>query len=141
MTASRFILPAKAPRDAVIAKLIRFAHQLDPEKAWQFTCERYKRKRSHQQNAYLWGCVYPTILEAGGEALRGWTADDLHEFFLIEHFGSEEITGFGRRRLKPVKRSSRLSTVEFMEFVEFIQQFMAEKGVYIPDPNEEYEPA
>lgn len=90
-------------------------------------------RRSDEQNKYLWGVVYATVLKH----LEGWTADDVHQFFLGEHFGWETLEGFGRKRLKPIRRSSRLSTVEFSEYVSSIQRIMAEKGVYIPDPGEE----
>src|SRR5690606_3719055 len=110
--------------------MIRFAHQLDPTKAWQFTCEPYRKRRSNQQNRYLWGVCYPALLEGGGEALRGWTADDLHEFFLGEWSGWETIEGFGRKRMKPLRRSSKLSTLEFAEYVDFIHRKAAEMGIY-----------
>ena len=90
--------------------------------------------RSLQQNAYLWGVCYATILEQGGETLAGWTATDLHEYFLIEHFGHEVLEGFGRKRLKPLHRSSVLTKMEFVDFVAFIQQKAAEMGIVIPDP-------
>ena len=82
------------------------------------------------------GVCYPTILETGGEALAGWTKDDLHDYFLGEHFGWETIEGFGRKRIKPIRRSSKLSTMEFVDFVDFIQMKAAELGIYIPSPNE-----
>lgn len=107
---------------------------LDATVPWSITVERFKRTRSTQQNAYLWGVVYPTILREGG--LGGWTAADLHEFFLGEHFGWQELEGLGRKKVKPLKRSSKLSTLEFNDFVAFIQREMASKGVYIADPNE-----
>ena len=113
---------------------------LDHSKEWKISVDLNKRKRSESQNAYLWGVCYPTILKAGGETLRGWTADDLHDYFLIEHFGHEVIEGFGRKRLKPLKRSSKLTTLEFTEFVEFIQQKAAEMGIVIPDPEPHHEP-
>jgi hypothetical protein len=128
-----FVLPATADRTDVLGKLVRFAHALGSSNRWRVTIEPYKKKRSSSQNAYLWGVVYPLIVEH----LPGWTPEDVHDFFLIEHFGSEVIEGFGRKRHKPIKRSSTLSTVEFSEHVEFIQRFMAERGVYIPNPNEE----
>lgn len=136
MTAARFILPADRPRDEILARMVRFVHQLDAGKAWEWTCAPYKKRRSMQQNAYLWGVCYATILQQGGEALRGWSADDLHEYFLGEHFGWETLEGFGRKRLRPLKRSSRLSTSEFSDFVDFIQRKAAELGIYIPDANE-----
>jgi hypothetical protein len=131
------ILPKDRPRDEVIAKVVRFLHGLAPGKAWSITVEPYKKRRSTSQNAYLWGVCYPTILQAG--QLGNWTADDLHEFFLIDHFGSEIIEGFGKKRHRPLKRSSKLSTTEFMDYVAHIQQRCAELGIYIPDPNEEFQ--
>jgi hypothetical protein len=135
-----FIFPAKKPRDERLDKLIRFIHKLPENVPWQVSIDRYKKMRSNGQNAYLFGVVYPKILEAGGEALAGWDKDDLHTFFCGEYFGWETIEGFGRKRIKPVRRTTSpdtLGTTEFMDFVAFIQQKCAELGIYIPDPNEE----
>ena len=90
-------------------------------------------KRSLEQNAYLWGVCYETIL-AHGLKEQGWRNEDLHDYFLGEHFGWETIDGFGKKRIKPIKRSSGLSKTEFVDFIAFIQQKGAEMGVYIPDP-------
>src|SRR5919109_2216622 len=87
-----------------------------------------KHRRTNTQNALLWS-LYADILESGGEEMRGWTKDDLHEFFLIDHFGAETLELFGRKRLKPHRRSSRLTKTEFSDFVEHIVRFMAERGV------------
>lgn len=89
-------------------------------------------KRSDQQNRYLWGAVYPAILQH----LQGWDADDVHEFCLGSWSGWERLEGFGRVRLRPIRRSSKLSKMEFIDFVAHIQRTMAEKGIVIPDPNE-----
>lgn len=107
------------------------------DKAWQVVVEPFKRPRSNQQNAYLWGVVYPTIIESGGEALRGWTADDLHEYFLGEIHGWEVIEGFGRKRMKPVKRSSRMTKTEFMDYLEQVSQRCSDMGIVIPEPSYE----
>jgi len=89
--------------------------------------------RSLQQNRYLWGVCYPTIIERG--SLDGWRNSDLHEYFLGEHFGWETLEGMGRKRVIPVHRSSTLSKMEFVDYVAFIQQKAAEMGIVIPDPN------
>jgi len=115
----------------------RFINSLPLDKAWEVTVREYKRKRSDEQNRFLWGGVYQTILEAGRETLGGWTKDDLHDYFLGEHFGWETIEGFGKKRIKPLRRSSRLSKIEFTDYVAFIQRKCAELGIYIPDPNEQ----
>ena len=95
--------------------------------------------RSLEQNAYLWGVVYEIILTEAGLTDQGWAAEDLHEYFLGEYHGWDEITGLGRRKLRPRGRSSTMSTMEFMDYVAFIQMWAAEKGIDIPDPNEELE--
>lgn len=86
--------------------------------------------RTLNQNSLLWA-IYEEILAKGGAAVRGFGKDDLHEFFLIEHFGGEVNALFGRKRLRPRRRSSALSKMEFSEHVEFILHFMAEHGVVI----------
>lgn len=102
--------------------------------SWQITVEPFKRPRSNQQNAYLWGVVYPTILEAGGEMLAGWSSDDLHEFYLGEIYGWEILEGMGRKRMKPIRRSSQMNKTEFMDYLEQISQRCAEMGIVIPEP-------
>jgi hypothetical protein len=98
------------------------------------------RRRSLQQNAYLWGVCYATILEQAGEALAGWKANDLHEYFLGEHFGWETLEGMGRKRVKPLRRSSVLNKMEFVDFVASIQQRAAEMGIVISDPETDESP-
>jgi len=92
-------------------------------------------KRSIAQNSYLWGVCYETILQHGLKD-QGWTNQDLHDYFLGEHFGWETIEGFGRKRIKPIKRSSVLDKMEFVDYVAFIQQKAAEMGIVIPDPEQ-----
>ena len=136
MSESLFVLPANLPRPRAIERITAFLGRLPLDRAWRVMVAEHKRTRTHQQNAYLWGLVYPTILKGGGETLAGWDADDLHEYFLGECFGWETIEGFGRKRMKPLKRSSRLSTTEFSDYVGFVQRKAAELGIYIPDPDD-----
>lgn len=93
-------------------------------------------RRSTQQNRYLWGVVYETILDHGFREM-GYRPKELHEFFLGEHYGWEEIDVFGRKKVRPMEGSSDKSKLEFVDHVAFIQEKMAEQGIYIPDPDEE----
>ena len=88
--------------------------------------------RSIQQNRYLWGVCYPMIIEQG--RLDGWRNDDLHEYFLGEHFGWETLEGLGRKRMRPLNRSSSLTKMEFVDYVAFVQEKAAGLGIVIPDP-------
>lgn len=120
---------AEQGRAVAVERFARVLNSLDGEKAWEITVEEKKRRRSEQQNRYLWGVVYKTCLEH----LQGWDAEDVHEYFLGEHFGWETIEGLGRKRLKPLRRSSRLNKQEFADYINFIQRKMSEFGVFIPD--------
>lgn len=101
------------------------------------TIEEAHETRSQKQNSYLW-LMYEYVLKHGGEAMGGWIKEDLHELVLIEHFGYNEIRGFGKRRHKPKRRSSKLSVVEFMDLVDFVHRYFAGYGIVIPDPDPTY---
>lgn len=103
---------------------------LSTDHAYEVTIEESKPTRSLSQNAYLWGVCYAELLKV----LPGWHADDVHEYMLGEWSGWETIEGMGRKRLRPLRRSSKLNKQEFADFVAFIQQKAAEHGVVIPDP-------
>ena len=109
-----------------------FIQSLPCDKAWRVVVEPYKSTRSQSQNRYLWGVVYPAVLKGGH--LDGWESEDLHEFYLGECFGWETLEGMGRKRVKPLKRSSKLSKTEFSDYVAFIQRKAAEMGIFVPDP-------
>ena len=133
----RRVIAKGTPPDQIANAISNMVSRLDPAQSWQITVEAFKPKRSDQQNAFLWGVVYPSILEGGGESLRGWTTTDLHEYFLIEAFGSEVIEGFGRKRHKPLRRSSKLTKQEFSDYLAIIEAKCAELGIHIPEPNYE----
>lgn len=118
-------------RDASALFMVK---DLTPDRAWQIEVIEWKPPKTANQTRYLWGVVYPCILEAGGETLRGWHASDIHEYMLEEFGGAEEITGFGRTYTRPIKRSSRMTRKEFTDYLEFISQRCADMGIHIPDP-------
>lgn len=132
-----FVLHAGDPeRMRILSNCAGFLAKLPSDKSWAVEIKRKQRKRSDDQNRYLWGVVYPSIISAGGEQLRGWSAEDVHEYLLGEIYGWETLEGFGRKRLRPLRRSSKMTSAEFAEFVGEIQRRMAEIGIYVPDPNE-----
>ena len=113
---------------------IRMVQGLSPDKTWAIEITEWRKPRTNQQNAFLWGVAYPAILEGGGEALAGWTRDDLHDYFLGECFGWETIEGFGRKRMRPLKRSSALTKQEFSEYLNFLEGRCMDMGITIPEP-------
>ena len=130
-------VPSGTTREQALERVSRGLIGLPGDRAWTVEVREHKPLRSNAQNAYLWGVVYPTILREGAALLTGSTAEELHEYFLGTHFGWKEVTTFGVRKFRPAKRSKTLSKTDFADYVHFIQQFMAERGVYIPDPSED----
>lgn len=122
-----------------MARVRRFLAALPADRIFTVAIQQWKPRRSNEQNAYLWGAVYPAILSGGGEPLRGWTADDLHEYCLGEWSGWELTEAFGKKRQRPVRRSSSLNKQEFSDFIEFIRVRMIEHGITIPEAGEEIE--
>ena len=128
------LIPAELEaRKLAIIKITRFLESLG-QKAWRVEVGEYHATRSGQQNRYLFGVVYPELQKH----LPGWDKDDVHNFMLGEWSGWEVLDGLGgvHQHSKPIRRSSKLTTVEFSDFVGFIQRRAAEIGVYIPDANE-----
>ena len=129
------IFPKGTQPDDIIKAVATMVAAIDISKAWCISVEPWKRKRSDAQNRFLWGVAYPMILEQGGETLGGWTRDDLHDYFLGECFGWEVLEGFGRKRMRPLKRSSGLNKDEFKEYLMFIEQRCLDMGMGpLPEP-------
>jgi hypothetical protein len=102
------------------------------------TLKEQKRRRSLNQNAYLWGVVYPPIVAMFRDAGNSVDADDVHSY-LKEHVGKlkqvfvtadgEVLTGSGS--------TAKLSTMEMEGYLERVRAWAAEHGVAVPLPNEE----
>jgi hypothetical protein len=127
------IFPPNTPPEQIATAVLRMVERL-PAGPLAVTVEPWKKPRTNQQNAYLWGVVYPAIIEGGGEALKGWNRDDIHEYFLGECFGWETLEGFGRKRMRPMRRSSALNTQEFGDYLLFIEARCVDMGIVIPEP-------
>ena len=125
-----FTLPAlPADRARIAANLHAFVMQALPGKQLRVTVDEFRKRRSDEQNRYLWGVCYAALRDATGQDVADW-----HEYMLGEWSGWESYMLFGKQRIRPMRRSKKLSTVEFAEYVAFIQRRAAEHGIYIADP-------
>lgn len=117
-----------------LRRVVRYLEGLRSDVAYDVTVAEHRPRRSLAQNAYLWGVVYPAVLQH--EQLRGWSPDDLHEYCLGEWSGWEVTEALGRKRARPRRRSSVLNKQEFTDFVDFIKARMAEHGIQVPEAGE-----
>lgn len=129
------VLHTGVTRIAILGRIQGLISALKDDRAWMISIKEWKGTRTQQQNRALWGLAYTTILKDGGEAMRGWDKQDLHEFFLGEYFGWEVVELFGKKRQRPIRRSSKLDKSEFADFFSFVQRRAAEFGIFIDDPD------
>ena len=122
-------IPA-ASRERAVQRVSDYLLAALPGKELVVTVAQKKRRRSDEQNRYWWGVVVATFCKA----LEGWHPEDVHDYLLGEHFGWERVEGLGKVKLRPIKRSSKLSKQEFAELVAHAQQIGAEHGIFIADP-------
>jgi hypothetical protein len=120
-------------RSRDIGRVVHELESLEEECEWRVTIEEKKSQRTLSQNALLWQ-LYADILRKGGTLLDGWEKEDLHNLMLGEHFGWERLEGMGRVRVRPLRRSSRLTKTEFAEFIDFVVRYMANKGIVLETP-------
>ena len=101
----------------------------------------WKKTRSNEQNALLFGVVYPPIAEA-----MGYTVEDIHEYMLGRHFGWVDAKvpktprnpdGLESRPFRTTTRDEAgkrnvLSTAEFSKFLDTVERVAAQAGVFVP---------
>jgi hypothetical protein len=124
-------------RNQIIENFTRELLATDPKKPWEITLKPYKKSRSDEQNAALWGVAYPPLV-----AHTGFTAEEIHEVMCIGYFGPVHRNIMGEEVVKPIRTTTRgyhgdrdvLPAAEFAAFYEYVQRRGAEAGVDIPDP-------
>ena len=105
------------------------------------TIERKRRKRSNEQNAYLWACVYPLIkqgfFETCGEV---FTIEEVHDIMKLK-FNFIELTNESTGEVITAPKSTTKNTkFEQEQYHEQCRQFAIEWfNITIPLPNEQIE--
>lgn len=127
----RYILRDDQIRNNLIDKLLT----LDLDKPWEVVAKRYRKTRTGEQNAYLWGAVYPAI-RAHIEATVGQqhSADDLHEFFKSKFNISYPVV-IGGEEVIVATGTHDMTTVEFGEYLDKVIDYCGAKlGLAVPPP-------
>jgi len=110
-----------------------------PSGDYSITIAPNRKTRSTQQNAYLWGVVYPAVLFGLQDA--GWEIIDeeqVHEY-CKQAFATREVINKDTGEVLSLPSSTaRMQTAEFNVYVDKIKAFALEYlNVTIPEPNEE----
>jgi len=136
MRKQEFIVgPGAESPDAAAAYIHACAEQ---RRKMRVTVCQYRKDRSTDQNAALFGVAYKALSE-----FTGYEAHELHEMMLKAYFGVRTNTAFGVTIERPARTTttdhngeeSLLNTVEFNDLYSFIQRKGAEIGCLVPDPD------
>lgn len=101
--------------------------------------EKFKKKRSTQQNRFYFGIVIPIVQNCLKEAGHIMTNESTHDLiklkFLKETLFVNEDTG---EVIERIKSTTELSTSQFMDLLAEINNFTFDYfGVLLPSPNED----
>lgn len=95
-----------------------------------------RKKRTLDQNGWLWGCIYPLMLKALNDA--GWeftTIEQVHDFLKSQFCGQKMINKHTGEIVSLPMSTALMDTLAFSEYVEKIREYAYEYlGCDIPDP-------
>lgn len=129
-------LPATANRAGIIERVSRMLRGLACDKAWVIEVSEYKPRRTLAQNSLLWGWVYPQVLKVAHDRLPDATVEELHEFFLEQHYGFVRKDFFGMPKRVAARRSSNMDKQMFSDHIQFIVAYMANSGYFVELPED-----
>lgn len=105
---------------------------------YSVTVKRQHKQRSNPQNAWLWGSVYPMLLDGLLDA--GWdditSVEDVHAFFK-SMFSMHKVVNYSTGEIVEIPTSTAImDTVTFNAYVEQIRRYAREYlNMEIPDPD------
>ena len=116
--------------------LLRACRAVDGRKV-VVTLEEAKKRRSNNQNAYMWGVVIPVITEMLRDFGNNVSPEETHEFLKV-HVGKliKEVTSMDGKIRRIPGTTTTLSTLEMENYLEKCRAFAAENGCVVPLPNE-----
>lgn len=107
---------------------------------YKITIEKNYKKRSNPQNAYLFGVVYPIVLDAlKSQGFNDMDIEKVHDLLKLKFLKIEVVSSDGVV-LQILGSTAKLTTSEFMDYLANIKESSQEYlGVYVPSPNEQIE--
>ena len=106
---------------------------------YRLIIEKNRKKKSNQQLAYLFACVYPLVLTALNDA--GWEFTSIEEVdeYCKSMFSDKEILNRNTGVILNIPGLKRnMTTIEMMTYINSIRDWVAEfLNVYIPEPEQQ----
>lgn len=104
---------------------------------YRIEIKRIRKPRSNDQNGWLWGCIYPMLLDALLEA--GWefvSVEQVHEFFKAQMAAEKVVNKHTGEIVEFPRSTATMDSVTFSTYCEKLREYGREYlGVEIPDPD------
>lgn len=104
---------------------------------YRIEIKKIRKPRSNDQNGWLWGCIYPLLLEALIEA--GWeftNVEQVHEFFKAQMAHDQVINKHTGEIVEFPQSTATMDTLTFSSYCEKLRDYGKEfLNVDIPDPD------
>lgn len=119
------------------AKALRIAIDKLVDGVWEITIKKVRGTRSLDQNGYLFGVVYPMLLDGLLEA--GWEltcTEEVHEFCKQLMLSQQHVNKHTGEVVSYPNSTAKMTTVEFSTYTDKIREYAIEYlGLEIPDPD------
>ena len=105
--------------------------------AYNIDVKLVRKPRSNDQNGWLWGCIYPLLLEA--MISEGWeftSVEQLHEFFKAQMTADKVINKHTGEIIEFPGSTASMDTLTFSTYCEKLRDYAKEYlNIEIPDPD------
>lgn len=108
---------------------------------YSVTMERVRKRNTQDQKGYLWGCVYPLVLDALLDA--GWDCfTDIQQVhaFCLNKFTSKQVVNYHTGEIIELPQSTAImDTVQMTTYTDKIRDWAREYlATEIPDPDKNW---
>lgn len=104
---------------------------------YRIEVKKVRKPRSNDQNGWLWGCIYPMLLEALLDA--GWefvSVEQVHEFFKAQMTADKVVNKHTGEIIEFPGSTAMMDTVTFSTYCENLREYAREfLNIEIPDPD------
>lgn len=105
--------------------------------SYRIEVTRVRKPRSLDQNGWLWGCIYPMLLDALLDA--GWeftSVEQVHEFFKAQMTADKVVNKHTGEIISFPSSTALMDTLTFSTYCEQLRMYAREYlNIEIPDPD------
>lgn len=111
-----------------------------PDGTYSIEVKKIRKPRSMDQNGWLWGCIYPMLLDA--LLNEGWeftSCEKLHEFFKSQMTADKVVNKHTGEIISFPGSTATMDTLTFSTYCEKLREYALEYlNLEIPDPDQNW---